>query len=359
MNASIPIFARRLPDRASLNCYCVGSRRPVRHFSSTLPFTLVYPVLVFSCSVQDVPEVRADSSPISQIYVQKAEKASAEALDLFFFEDEEGNTLDSYQRVDEWDGAPVGGASRSGRKVLVALANYAHDRYAYGAMNCLQSLSRISFQLSSESPQRPLMSGRTNIIAGEKCSLELSPSLASITLNSICCDFSKRPYSGSSLKDVNVYLTNVCSEYRPLSSESLSWINMGMYSPSDAAGLSHPEMLKAHIDEVTSSVLFPNIVLYCYPNEIPEESLSVHFTRIVIDGTIGGIHCYYPININREDFGYVSGPEGIAPGKNYALDITLTRIGTEDPDTPVSSATVTVKTTVRPWNEFPEYTVLY
>ena len=266
--------------------------------------------------------------------------------------------LDSYQRIDSWDGSPVGGASRSGDKLLVAFANYARDRYAYGAMNCLESLSGIAFPLSQEDPSRPLMSGRQDIHAGNDCTLELEPSLARIYVESLCCDFSGKAYEGETLKDVSIYLTNVCSEYRPLSGECVSWMNTGMFSETDAQRLSHPEMLRSNLrGEAGSSVLFPDICLYTYPNQLPEESLNGRFTRLVIEGTLMGRKYYYPININREGFGYASGVEGIAAAKNYVMNITLTRIGTDDPDKPVSSETVSVKAAVLPWDEFPEYVV--
>ena len=318
------------------------------------------PVLVFSCESSPEVPLAASSAPISQIYVQKAENASGGVLDLFFFEDEPGYVLDSYQRIDAWDGSPLGGASRSGAKVLVAFANYASDRYSYGAMNCLQTLSETAFPLWQENPSLPMMSGVEKLEAGEDCTLNLYPSLSRILLRSICCDFSGKPYEGETLSDVKIYLINVCSEYRPLSRESISWINMGLFSELDSGRLSHPEMLYSSLDGgISSSVRYPDISLYCYPNLIPEETMNVRFTRLVIEGTIMGQKCYYPINVNRSGFGYISGEEGLSAAKNYLMDITLTRLGTDDPDKPVSSDMVTVRTSVLPWYDYPEYVVRY
>lgn len=358
MKIRFPHTHGRGPDRTSGSCFCVGSPRPARRlYALPLLFSLVSPVLLLACT-RSHESVTKERQVVTRLNIRETRGASN--LDVFFFDDNPGMTLDSYQRFENWDGSPVGAASRSGNKYLVLLCNYGTDRYSYGAMNCYDALSGISFRLPQEDPGAPLMSGECALRAGDDSAPVLNPALSRIRLSSLCCDFSSRPYEGARLKNVKVYLTNVCDCYRPLTGETLSWINMGAFSPEDAATLAHPEMLYAEVaPSVGATVLFPDIDLYCYPNMASSESLSERFTRLVIEGTLEGTVYYYPININRDGFGYVSGIQGIEPGVTYAINLAITRTGSTDPDIPVDVSAIRIKTTVAPWDEFPPYNVTY
>ena len=70
------------------------------------------------------------------------------------------------------------------------------------------------------------------------------------------------------------------------------------------------------------------------------------FTRLVIEGKIQGETFYWPLDINKEDGGY-----GIGRNERYIYDITITRKGTKDPDSPVRKEDIDINFNVEKWNE--------
>ena len=67
--------------------------------------------------------------------------------------------------------------------------------------------------LKNENPEYPVMCCEKKINVGNngRIELELKALMAEIRINSLCCDFHARPYTGEKLENVRVYLTNVCS----------------------------------------------------------------------------------------------------------------------------------------------------
>ena len=298
--------------------------------------SLITPAFLFSaCSVAPLKEKH-----VVQIYIREAEKTTPHTLDLFFFEDGGMMKLDSYERIEKWDGLPLNGTSGTGGRLLVAIANYGEDRFSWSDILSYEGLGVKTMELMEESPSHPVMSGETVTLAGRDrgCEIGLSPLLARIRVNSICADFHGRPYEGEALKDVRVFLMNVHDRCKILSRESEpSWANYRERVYEDSliyceSGIS-----------VDVSVVFPKVVLYCYPNEITEETPENPFTRLVIEGTIEGETYYYPINIPN-----------LEGGKEYAYNITITRKGTSDPDTSANVGMVRFNQNVLPWNDTDE-----
>ena len=67
-------------------------------------------------------------------------------------------------------------------------------------------------------------------------------------------------------------------------------------------------------------------------------------TRIVVTATIGGTKYYYPVLI---DF----------PARNsaYTVELTITGLGSTDPDKPVEKGSITATVTVDPWQNGTVY----
>ena len=80
--------------------------------------------------------------------------------------------------------------------------------------------------------------------------------------------------------------------------------------------------------------------LYCYPNDSDDDMMGSPPTRMVVQGDIDGATYYYPVDINREGFGYTSGPHGLSRNVKYSYSLLITRKGSTDPDTPVPPAQV-------------------
>ena len=81
---------------------------------------------------------------------------------------------------------------------------------------------------------------------------------------------------------------------------------------------------------------------YCYPNPATAgKAGSARCTRLVVEASINGKLCYYPISISD-----------IKNNHTYNIsELVITRIGSENPDTPVSYSQATFTVTVNSWEE--------
>ena len=131
---------------------------------------------------------------------------------------------------------------------------------------------------------------------------------------------------------------------------------------SAVSGFKDTGIIYREIDEdIGEDAIYPDIILFCYPNDAGEETAGSPFTRLVIEGRIRGETYWYPITINRGDFGIASGGDGRGIGRNmmYSYDITIRRTGTKDPDIPVSLEDVTISCPVEPWEDIDSGTVSF
>ena len=71
-----------------------------------------------------------------------------------------------------------------------------------GAIGRYDDLNGVSANLRDENPESPVMTACTSVRAGNgSITARLEPLLSEITVNSICCDFHKKPYAGQKLED--------------------------------------------------------------------------------------------------------------------------------------------------------------
>ena len=86
-------------------------------------------------------------------------------------------------------------------------------------------------------------------------------------------------------------------------------------------------------------------LLYCYPNSTSTDaegwssSFTARKTRLVVTATISGTKYYYPIVID-------------APTRNtaYTVELTITGLGSTDPDKPVVKGSITASVSVQGWS---------
>ena len=86
-------------------------------------------------------------------------------------------------------------------------------------------------------------------------------------------------------------------------------------------------------------------LLYCYPNSTSTDaegwssSFTARKTRLVVTATISGTKYYYPIVID-------------APTRNtaYTVELTITGLGSTDPDKPVVKGSINASVTVQGWS---------
>ena len=85
-------------------------------------------------------------------------------------------------------------------------------------------------------------------------------------------------------------------------------------------------------------------LLYCYPNSTTTDatgwasSFTARKTRLVVTATISGTKYYYPVVID-------------APQRNtaYTVELTITGLGSTDPDKPVEKGTISAIVSVQGW----------
>ena len=295
--------------------------------------------LLLACTPLTRPEESAPAARKPQIYINAVGNTNIQGLDLLFFQDAPLFRLDAYQHLNGVSGGRVTGTSSTAARKVVILSNYPVDAYAWSGVRSLGSLADLPFRLEDENPAAPMLYGESE--AGSMGRVVLRPMLAKITLRSIACEFSERPYAGERLQDVRAYLTYASQECRPFAPEDppSSWMNAGRLDEAGTAALSHPETVLQPLSASLGGRIYPSAGFYCYPNPSDGAAFGSPVTRLVIEGKLRGTTYYYPIDL-----------PGLEADVQYRMDVTLTRAGTTDPDTPAAPGSIRLESQVLDWD---------
>lgn len=342
----------------------------LNYFIATLATLLSFSGLASSCSNEnlepDNKEGKVLTRKLIQLNISSVETINRiKVLDIFYFNDDAMKRLDSYQRITEGIQSHVFGSSRAGKKIIVILANSSDDRYTWAKINSYYHLKKLMSELTNEIPDFPVMRGekRINIISEVKCEIELKPIMAEIFVQSICFDLKIPELNKYVLEEPKIYLTNI-SGTSPFLNDSLfkptRILNYGkldsLYLPFFKDKDICYKELPSHVNK---DITFADISLFCYPNTIEKEELGAPYTRLVIEGKINGKTYYYPININRRGFGHIYGNEGVEAGTRYVYNLTITKLGSTDPDLPVENIGQGIKLQIKKWDEKDEQNINY
>ncbi len=324
------------------------------------------PALPYGCSsITSNPPISVTEEHYEYtVRVRSDGENEPEHIDLFVFNNDELRRIDAYQRV---SGGDIKAASRVGEKLLVAIANSPCSMDDWRRIGSYAALTEELSLLSDEDPNEPIMSAQVEITAGANkvYELDLQRLMSKVRINTICADFNGTEYDGEPLTNVKIYLTNVNASCTVMKEEDFRpemLVNQGRLDLLSLRDFKVADMLYREIpSEFTPNVTYLDLDLYCYPNDAEEETYASPFTRLVIEGEIGGITCYYPITVNREENGVCFGTDGSGIGRNclYEFDISLSRFGTSDPDIPVNKGDVTVNCRVLPFTEKDGQTIVY
>lgn len=165
------------------------------------------------------------------------------------------------------------------------------------------------------------------------------------------------------LENVKAYLTNVSSEARLLQEKSFlpeSVCNMAGLREDDLKRFRDKGLLVKTIPyPIGGQRIQTDTELFCYPNECIEESPGSPYTKLVLEGTIDGKTCYYPISINRNEDGALNDMPGIGRNCTYIYDLTIKTTGTSDPDTDVRPEDVVMECEILPWTEKEDTDIIF
>ena len=230
---------------------------------------------------------------------------------------------------------------------MISGAHLRADQIA--SIRCYEDLESLYVSMEDEEAGNLLMSGETVICAGEAgpWNIVLEPLLSKVEVLGLSVKL-KGGYTGKSLTGLQAYLINVNGTCQPLRRDGfrpVEILNNGRLRVSDLDRLSSPQLLRLEpriSRQMDGETTYETFNLYCYPNDVIQESSGSPFTRLVIQGDIDGQTYYYPIPINRPGFGYMAGKEGICRNVNYVMNIHITGPGSLSPSEDIyDSHTVT------------------
>lgn len=314
-----------------------------RGSAAILAAFLQLPAFLSSCNIieeQDSPARKVTIRTVTHI------NKGAEAIDVFFFDNDGTGRLDSYQQISLADSLSLYALSGTDASLMVVLSAREGDTDRWMGVSTYSDLCKYSFRLEDEDPSRPLLAGETTLENGisRRADIPLKPKLSSITIRSLLCDFSGRPYAGSSFTNTRLFLSYAGAECLPLGSQDnipISFLNPGLVDSLSVLALPHPEMLlQDGCGDVGARRIEVGRTFYCYPH--PD-------TKLVLEGTVDGITCYYPIPVGTL----------LGSGQSLEMDISLLRIGSPDPDIPTESGAVMIDFITKPWEYRPDTIVKF
>lgn len=276
------------------------------------------------------------------------ETAGIKHLDIFIFNDDGEGRLDSYSSTGVPDTEFIRVESTTGDKLVVMIANMEGRNISANDIMSYENLENLTWYLKDEDPSFPIMSGECHINAGESgyTPIQLTPVMSNVCLDFLDVDFSGKGYRSRTLENASIYLTNISVSAEILRSDGFKatdLANCGSLDESWLESMKKPSMLYSRV----MPGQWRPVNLYCYPNDGADGSLGRPVTRMVIQGDIDGKTYYYPIEVNQEGFGYVSGPHGLSRNVKYSYGIRITRKGSTDPDTLVSPEEIVTQGWIR------------
>ena len=316
-------------------------------------YYLIIPAMFFSCNKPVIEnEIYGETTESHKVKSSHINNG-INTLDAFVLEDEANGRLDCYQRF-ESPQEVSNLASGSGSKTLYLIANSKRERYDWADIKNINAISDICVDLEKESLDSPTMTSLQKIRAGECVNLNLTPLTCEVTLRSISCDFSGKPYSKEKFTLNRIFLTyvNATSSIVPeIQGKTARIINAGMLDEEHLKRFYDKDIIVKEIEQVIgTSPSNINSSLYCYENSPNEESIGSPFTKLVIEGQIAGDTYYYPIRINAKN-------GGVIKRSKYIFDIVLRRIGATSPDGELNEGEIEVTTQVKAWKEKDSYSV--
>ena len=248
-------------------------------------------------------------------------------------------------------------STTAGQKTVWAVVN-GPDLSAVATLSALQTKAVDLADNSLTKTEGFVMAGSTS------CTVSATGGTAAVTVSRLVSRVALQKVTNSlpsgygALKIDNVTLINVVGNQNLAGNASIAtWYNkMGRKDGGAQADIIDGSTNKASCPSLTFAAPAATVnngaahtpatphLFYCYPNATSADangwvsSFTARKTRLVVAATISGTKYYYPVTINT--------PER---NKAYTVELTITGLGSTDPDQPVSKGAITASVTVQEW----------
>ena len=254
-------------------------------------------------------------------------------------------------------------STTAGQKTVWAVVN-GPDLSAVANLSALQAKAVDLADNSLTKTEGFVMAGSTS------CTVSATGGTAAVTVSRLVSRVALQKVTNSlpsgygALKIDNVTLINVVGNQNLAGNASIAtWYNkMGRKDGGAQADIIDGSTNKASCPSLTFAAPAATVnngaahtpatphLFYCYPNATSADangwvsSFTARKTRLVVAATISGTKYYYPVTINT--------PER---NKAYTVELTITGLGSTDPDQPVSKGAITASVTVQGWQTGATY----
>lgn len=300
----------------------------------------------------------------------QADDNAVQTLEFFVFraEGSDAGMLDAYKKFTAAQLSSLSNleiTTTTGKKNIYAVANSHRDNWT--GIKTITEFQQQVASLQNENVKNFTMVGNIEAELQTTTSVTMSISrlVSRIQVASIKTNFAGTPYEGSTLQNVKIYLINVAGDklyHNGVDQPTPTTLNIKKAVAADVNNCTMTNMLYDDVATNISDAAYSTVhSFYCYENMVGAETASQRFTKLVIQGELNGHTYYYPISVNREGFGYDSsiGHSGVKRNTSYALNVTILRPGSLDPDQPVEHSALKATINVSNWQTVPSVSVIF
>lgn len=230
-----------------------------------------------------------------------------------------------------------------GKKTVVVLVNAP----VYSDISTFQELKNKMSYLTDNWLGEFVMEGMTAVEVSSapltKVEIPVYRKVAKVELQSLNVRFNMPQYMSMPFTVSSVYLINVPAAAPYFStSESPLWFNKSGYVEEDDNTLIYDDMGDVRVSDL---LLYKSKnVFYCYPNNSTMDSFSPTWsprhTRLVVEAKLGDRRYYYPVTLPT-----------LESNKKYSVSLTITRPGSDTPDSVVDKNDGVFSIEVQDWDD--------
>lgn len=315
-------------------------------------FATVVAMALVSCNEKSADVLPADGMVELEVNVPvlktrltgtPASEAAVTNLQVFVF-DKTSGTIEAYGNQ---NAETLKLKCLPGDKSIVAMVNAP----SYSGASTLEGLQKEISSLSENAAGKLVMCSdvvsKTLTASDKTLEIDVSRIAAKVNLVSVTNNMALEVNQKKEFVVTAVYLINVAGEWSYFGDHNPDvWYNKMKYESSNSQSFLY-DAPKAKIEYGKAYSTAHHF--YCYPNhtetDANEGQWSARKTRLVVEATLGGETCYYPVTL-----------AGVDRNTEYSVSLTVTRPGSSSPDIPVTTEEATFTVKVKDWIDGIDYT---